>query len=527
MGAPLKHNLRVWVFWPAFLLILVALVAASLDGPHFVKVVSGANTWALGKLSPLFAGGALFFLFACTLAFFSPLGRVVIGGPGAKRFLSPVSWCTISLCTTTAVGILFWGMAEPIYHLTQPPRSLGLVPGSGPAAQFALSSLFLHWSFVPCAIYALPALVFALAFHNLNLPFSLSSCLAPLIGRRVAARFSPAIDSLCLFALVAGMAASLATGVLTLAGGLNYLYGIKSSPTCWILIGVSIVVAFLLSALSGVHRGITWLSNINTLFFFVIAGVVVYYGPIAETWALAVSASSHFVRHFVSSSLFTSFAVDDPWPRSWTVFYWSVWLAWAPVSAAFLGRVGVGYTVRSFLLVNLLIPAVFSYVWMGIFGGTALAMQSLGTLDLAQILSSAGPEMLVYRVFDKFPFASIVIPTFLITAFISYVTAADSNTLSMAGMSSHGISADSHEPPLWLKLVWGGTVGALALFMLCLSGLEGIKTLSYLGGFPALFFVLGTSGSLVSMIINPAKFGLIVPSRTGKRRSLGLNESES
>lgn len=506
-----NKKLRAEVFWPAFLLIALALGCAMADGPRFVATLSRANIWALGKLSPLFAGGALFFLLTCVVVFFAPLGRVVIGGPGAKRFLSPLPWCTISLCTTTAVGILFWGIAEPIFHLTQPPVSLGLAANSPQAARFALSTLFLHWTFTPCAIYALPALVFALAFHNLKLPFSLSSCLAPLFGQKIAQRISPAVDSLCLFALVAGMAASLATGILTLAGGIEFLYRIPSGPLSWGIIGAAIVAAFLLSALSGIHRGITWLSNLNTLCFFLIAGVVVLYGPLRETLTLSMASSGDFVRNFVPQSLFTHFAASDTWPRSWTVFYWSVWLAWAPVTAAFLGRVGAGYTVRSFLLVNLVLPAVFSWIWMAIFGGTALTLQTSGALDLAAILKANGPELLVYKVFEKFPFAAIVIPTFLVTAFFSYVTAADSNTLSMAGMSSHGISTENHDPSFWLKVLWGSIVGILAFIMLYLSGVEGIKTLSYLGGFPALFFELGACFALLNLAFNPARFGIELP----------------
>ena len=519
-----NNKLRGEVFWPAFLLIALALGFAIFDGPNFVATLSRVNVWALGKLSPLFAGGALFFLLTCVIVFFAPIGRVTIGGPGAKRFLAPLPWCTISLCTTTAVGILFWGIAEPIFHLTSPPVSLGLVPNSLAASRFALSTLFLHWTFIPCAIYALPALVFALAFHNLKLPFSLSSCLAPFLGEKTAFKLSPVVDSICLFALVAGMAASLATGILTLAGGIEFLYRIPSSPLSWGIIGASIVAAFLISALSGIHRGITWLSNLNTLCFFLIAGVVIFYGPFRETFQLSVAASGDFLRNFVPRSLFTQFAASDPWPRSWTVFYWSVWLAWAPVTAAFLGRVGSGYTVRSFLLVNLVLPALFSWGWMALFGGTALTLQTSGVLDLAAILKANGPELLVYKVFAKFPFAAIVIPVFLITAFFSYVTAADSNTLSMAGMSSHGISTENHDPAFWLKVLWGSIVGILAFIMLYLSGVEGIKTLSYLGGFPALFFELGCALALLNLTFNPARYGIAVP--PSKRRGIKIRQPQ-
>jgi choline-glycine betaine transporter len=270
------------------------------------------------------------------------------------------------------------------------------------------------------------------------------------------------------------------------------------------------VLAFIGSALSGLHRGVTLLSHINSVFFLLLALFIVGFGPFRSAMAISWEGLREFASHFVARALFLDFNSDDPWPRQWTVFYWSVWLAWAPITSAFLGRIAVGYTVRAFILVNLVLPAAFSLMWMAIFGGSALALQA-GGADLISLVNAKGPEALLYAVFAQFPFASIVIPAFLFTAFISYVTAADSNTIAMAGMSQHGISPESPDPATWVKLVWGGTVGALSLCLLCLSGLDGIRTLSYLGGFPALFFELTVTFGLFKLCWRPEKFGLRIP----------------
>lgn len=499
-------KLRSSVFYPPFLLIVAVLLFSLYDSPSLVFFLDSLNTTALGFLSPWFAGGALFALLVCVLVLFSPLASTRIGGPDAKPLLGMRSWCSVTLCTSTAIGILFWGIAEPICHLSKPPAVMGLQSGSPEAASFALSTLYLHWSFTPAALYTLPALMFAFAFYNMKQPFSLASPLIPVIGEKNARRFASPIDATNLFCLVAGMAASLATGILTLSGGLQYQWGWTSGKLSWVIVGVVVVAAFITAAASGLQRGVAFLSNFNTLLFFFLAAYVLFFGPTAATFQLAVQSVGEYATTFVDRSLFLSFPASDPWPKLWTVFYWSVWLAWAPMTAVFLGRIGVGYTVRRFVLVNLGVPAVFSLVWMGIFGGTALTLELFHGAGLGKLMESKGPEALVYAVFAQFPLATYVIPLFIFTAFIAYVTAANSNTMAMASMSSHGISCEDSEPPLSIKILWGCVVGALALVMLCLSGIAGIKTLSYLGGIPALAYELLVGVALLRVCFSPEKF---------------------
>ncbi len=499
-------KIRPLVFWPPFVLLIGGLALSVWDAARFGKTMTVANDWVLTHFSSAFATGGLLMLTACVVVFFSPLGKVTLGGTGAKRLLSPVSWTTVALCTNTGVGILFWAMAEPMYHLSQPPASMGLAANSEDAARFALSTLFLHWSFTPSAIFALPGLMFAIAFYNMKLPFSLSSSLFPLLGRHSFGRMSSGIDAVSLYALVAGMAASLATGVLTLSGGMQHVYGIKSAPGLWILVGVVIVAAFMLSALTGLEKGIKWLSNLNTGFFAFLAILVLSTGPMVAVAQLSWGAMGDFVSQFVDRSLFLSFKTGDPWPKNWTVFYMAVWFAWAPVTAAFLGRIGVGYTVRRFIIVNLFVPSLFAIFWMTIFGGTTLQFELSHVANLVDTLTKQGPEALAYTVLAKFPFAPVVIPVFLFTVFISYVTAADSSTIVMAGMSSTGISPESPEAGIFMKLIWGCLVGGIALVMLCQNGIDGIKTLSYLGGVPALIYQLAVMVCLLMVAFRPKAY---------------------
>lgn len=502
-------KLRHSVFWPPFLLVTGALCLNLYDPATFLRVMNAMNNWILSNFSGAFAGVGVLALFTSALVWISPLGRTTIGGRGAKPVLDFWSWVAISICTNTGAGILFWSMAEPLYHLGKPPVSLGLTPGSHAAGSFALSTLFLHWSFTPSAIFTVAGLVFALCFHNLKLPFSLSSSLRPLVGERLYQRISVPIDSLSLFTLVLGMAASLDTGILSIAGGVEHLGGFRSAPFLWNLVGSVIIIAFILSAVTGVEKGIKYLSHFNSWLFVGIAVWAIFMGFPQAVLGWTVTALEELVRTFPAKSLFLGFQGIDPWPQQWTVFYWAVWLAWTPVSAAFLGRIGAGYTVRQFILVNLLIPAVFAIFWTGLFGGTTLHLELAKHAGLSELLAQRGPEGMVYAVLALLPGGVAIIPFFLGLVFISYVTAADSNCVTMAGLSTSGISPETPEPPMAIKTLWGLVVGILGLVMLGHSGVEGIKALSYLGGLPALFFEIAACLSLLRLAWQPERFRLL------------------
>lgn len=498
-------KVRHGVFWPPFLLIVTAVGLSLYDDKTFVAVNNAVNGWILGHFSSAFVWAGLLSLLTCAFVCFSPLGHVRLGGEGAKPLLKPLDWIAVALGINTAVGILFWATAEPIYHLTQPPASLGLAASSPEARTFALSTLYMHWAFTPCALYTLPAVIFAFAFYNMKAPFSLLACLAPLTNGRPCRRLGQVLDSICLFSLLTGMAASLGTGILTLAGGLEHSFGMPSDDSTYVLVGGVIVVTFLASSISGLDRGIKWLSLINLKLFIALAALAVAFGPASLMWQWGSEAITEYTSTFWARSLLTEFSPGDPWPNSWTVFYYAVWLAWAPMTAIFMGRIGRGYTVRQFLVVNLLIPSVFAVVWMTIFGSTSLEIEAANQ-SMSKLLAERGPEALIFAVFQSYPYAKWIIGGFLFTAFISYVTSADSNTTVMAGITSVGICPECPEPGVALKVIWGALLGAISVIMLCHSGVDGIRTLSYLGGLPALLFEIAAMISLWAVAWNPAKY---------------------
>lgn len=501
----MKYPLRPLVFWPTFLILLAAVIASYIDLSTFLAVSKQINTLILTNFSWLFSAGSFAMVVLTAIVYFSPLGKVRIGGENAKPLLSKGRWFMVALCTTLAVGVLFWTTAEPLYHVYGPPSSLSIEAGSSAAKSFAMSTMFLHWTITPYAIYLVPSLVFALAFYNLRASFSIGSMLQPLWGEARVKRYSGLIDTLAMFALVAGMASSLGTGALTLSGGLSQYIGGETTPLRLAMIIALIVITFVASATSGLQRGIVKLSSFNTWIMLALGFFVLAFGPTLYMFSMGIESLGVYLDTFFSRSLFTGAASGDTWPQSWTVFYWSVWFAWAPVSAMFLGKIGRGYTVREFIHINMLYPALFTAIWICIFSSSSLYFDALGNSSLNTVLNEQGVEHVLYQLFQQLPASGVMIAFLLFVAFISFVTAADSSTDVIANLCSKGVNADSDlDGNPMLKVVWGVIIGTVSWVMVSFVGIDGVKMLSNLGGLPGMILVLMASTALIYWLRDPS-----------------------
>jgi len=483
-------NLRLLVIILPMSLLLAAVISSLIDLESFLRLCQTINRWILNTFDNVFAYATLAFVVSCLWAFFSPLGRVKIGGADARPLLSRWNWFSITLCTTVAIGILFWATAEPMYHLYD-PGGRDIAPGSEAAAEFALVSLFMHWSITPYAIYAIPGLCFALVYYNLGKPFSLAGPISVLVGRPLRPWQGDLLDAFALLTLISGIAASLGTGMLSLAGGVGNLINISTTPALLGLITVLIVSAFVVSSATGLQKGIRILSDINTRFFFAFAAFVFILGPSWELLSMSANGLWHYVQEFVPRSLILSDASSPQWAKDWTIFYWANWLAWAPLTALFLGRIARGYTVREYIAVNFFAPALFSIIWMGIFGGIALHTDLLEQGALHQVLLDHGPEAVLYELLQRFPFSGVLAVCLLLLSFVSYVTAADSNTEAIASVCLKSqAEPGAGKQTLYIKVMWAVLIGATAWVMTAFSGIDGIRMMSTLGGLPALFIVI-------------------------------------
>lgn len=525
-GQP-KTTLNHFVFWPPFLLLLAAIVLNFLAPDTkvnnevvpglFSTTVKTANGWVLTNFTWLFTLCATLSVSLAIVICFSSFRHVRLGGPNAKPLMSKWNWFSITICTTIAIGILFWSTAEPIAHFMLPPDSIGAASGTRASATFALSTMYLHWSFTPYAIYCVASLMFAYAYYNLKLPYSLGSTLEPLFGKRVYGRGGNVIDAVCLYALVAGMAAALGAGILMLGDGLELLtkgnetFKVISGTWVWAAIAAVIVATFIVSSATGLMKGIRILSDINTKLLFVLALVPIVFGA---SWALLGHAGPALIDYAVNFVPRHLRFQSTEWGNDWTVFYWAVWLAWAPITACFLGRIAYGRTVGEFMQINFIFPSLFAIAWMTIFGGTAIEMQmqeiaNVGNgntdnalaADLFAVYENKGAEAVSFAFFQMLPWSTLLIVFYMFSAFVCFVTSSDSNMSAMSSISSDGISPENPEGSKWLKIVWGVTVGTIAWVMISFTGgVEGVRIMSTLGGFPAAFLQLLIIAALVKIV---------------------------
>ncbi|MFZ4454428.1 BCCT family transporter [Salibacterium aidingense] len=499
-----KKKIRPLVFYPAFILLVLTIILNFVDQEAFIRVTSQARDFMTQDIGWLFSLMGVACLIIVIIAFFTPLGDIRLGGEQAAPILKKNTWFAVTLTTTIASGIMFWGTAEPISHLAYPPE--GVEPMSADAVKFAMEALFLHWTFLPYAFYTVPALVFGFAYYNMNRPFSVGSEVSPIMGNRDQRKFDVAVDAVILFTLATGIASSFATAVMNMGSGMNALTGLPDNVTMYIVIAVLATIIFTAASGTGLFRGIKYLAHFNVYLYYVIIAAFVVLGPTVYMFSLGTEGFGGFLSGIFDRALFTGTAAGDDWASDWTTFYWTNWMAWAPVTAVFLARIAYGYKIKEMITMNFFIPAGFSTVWMTIVGGTSINFQMSGRLDLVSIMDEAGEGAVAYAILNELPFGFLLIAIYLIAVFITFATATDSTTNAMSGISTTGIESAEDEAPLSIKTLWGVIIGCLAVISLSVFGTDGIRILSYLGGIPALIIGFLSFLSLIFLIKNPEKF---------------------
>jgi choline-glycine betaine transporter len=504
-----NQKLRPFVFFPAFILLILTILLNFLNPEAFLNITTMAKNFMVIDMGWIFSITGVLSVIVILLVYFSPLGEIRLGGDEAQPILKKSSWFAVTLCTTIAAGILFWGTAEPMWHLAYPPESLGIEPMSPEAAIFAMETMYLHWTFIPYAIYAVPTIIFGFAFYNMKRSFSVGSQIAPLISVEKQNKINSLIDAIVLFTVAAGIGASFGTAVMNMGGGLNALFGIDNSKTVWVVITIVGTIAFIISSGTGLMKGIRILSDINVYLYYVIIAALLILGPSMYFFSLGTESFGGFLDNMFSKALFTGTAAGDTWASGWTMFYWSNWMAWAPVAAVFLARIAYGYRIKEVVMMNFIVPGIFSTIWMTILSGTTINFQLTGRVDVIGIMNEQGSGAAAYAVLGELPMSGIIIGIYLIAVLISFITATDSTTNAMASICTSGISDGSNEPPLFIKILWGVIIGTVSLIFITALGLDGIKMLSYLGGFPALFLGILSIASLFIVMKNPYRFDVI------------------
>lgn len=434
-----------------------------------------------------------FVVFVVVLAF-SKYGNIKLGADDSKPEYSTTSWFAMLFGAGMGIGLVFWGLSEPLSHFASPAGSI--VPGSTEAANFAMRSSFMHWGFHPWANYSIIGLSLAYFQYRKNKPALISSIFIPLIGEeRAKGAIGKVIDVLAVFATVSGIATSLGLGTLQINSGLNYLFGIPETPIVQIGIILIITIIFIWTAVSGIGKGIKILGDINIILATSLLALVIVVGPTLKVINSFTNGMGQYINGFISSSLNVEAFGDNTWMNGWTIFYWAWWIAWAPFVGSFIARISKGRTIREFIGGVIFAPAIVSIVWFSAFG--AMGINLLDKVGIEEIASIASvPATAVFQVYSHYSLSTLLsfITVALLTTF--FITSANSATFVLGMFTSQG----DLNPSSKKQFIWGIVQSLLATSLLLAGGLQSLQTASVAAAFPFIIIMILAMVSLAKAL---------------------------
>jgi glycine betaine transporter len=473
------------VFWVAGALSL-AFVAWGVVGSQSLgavtKVAQDAVVADFGWLY-LIATTA-FLVFALYLAL-SRFGHIKLGKDDDEPEFSRFAWFAMLFQAGMGIGLVFWSVSEPINHFgVDPPYGLAQ-PGTTAAADLSLRYTFFHWALHPWAIYAVTAL--ALAYFNFrrNSPGLISAVLRPIFGPRMDGPLGHAIDILAVLATLFGVAVSLGLGALQINSGLSFTFGLPQGAGPQILIIAVTTVVFIASAVTGLQRGIKWLSTASL----VVAGVLLLFvlvtGPTLTQLNALTQVSGSYLGDLIPMSFRINAFAQDDWAGQWTLFYWATWISWAPYVGSFIARISRGRTIREFVLAVLIVPSLLSFLWFAVFGGAGIELdQATGGLISRAVAEDEAVGLFTF--FDQLPLGLVTSVVAIVLVFIFFVAGADAGTIVLGRFTTGGMLT----PSKVVQVAWGLVMGAFAAILLLTGGLDALQQASILAALPFVFVLL-------------------------------------
>ncbi|WP_010194844.1 glycine betaine uptake BCCT transporter [Bacillus sp. m3-13] len=476
------------VFWISVIIAALFVLIGVIFPEPFSKGMDQANSFILNAFGWFYQLAATFFLLFALFLIFSKYGKIKLGKDKDLPDYSTLTWFAMLFSAGMGIGLVFYGVAEPISHFTTPPLGEG---GTSASAKLGLRYTFLHWGFHAWAIYATIALSIAYFKFRKDAPGLMSATLYPILGEKTNGVFGKTVDIVAVFATVFGVCASLGLGAQQINGGLNYLFGIPNNFTIQLIIMAIVTVLFIVSAGTGLSKGIKYLSNTNMILATFLLFAVLFIGPTTFLLNLFTTTLGDYIQNLPSMGLrLAPFNNENAeWIEGWTIFYWAWWISWSPFVGTFIARVSKGRTVREFVIAVLLVPTLVCAFWFSVFGGTGIHME---LFEGAQV-SAQSFETGLFYVYKLLPFGTIlsIITILLIATF--FITSADSATFVLGMQTTNG----DINPPFFVKLTWGLILSASAVVLMYTGGLEGLQTAIIVSAFPLTFVLLMMAFAIV------------------------------
>ncbi len=491
VNKPSKVKINHVVFWVPFILVVGTMALSLYSDKLFADLMTKSYTFVAFNFGWLFMAAIFTLVCLLFLVIATKCGNIKLGGPEAQPHYTTWRWFAMSLTSSIAIGILFWGPVEPIQFMADPPKFYGLEPFSEEAAIYAVSQSYMHWGFSPYSMFCFFGLAIALAHYNYGQKCAVSSSLYFIVGDKCSGILGDIVDLICLFAIAGGVAASMGMALLQMGSGLDFTVGIEPSRTVWAVVAAVIIFGYIFTSYIGVDRGIAWLADKNTKGYIVLLIFMFIVGPTVFICDLGFQSFGFYLENFISKSFFLGPISEDTFPRWWDLFYWANWFAFAPIVGMFWSKIAYGRTLREFVTVNFVVPALFGILWFAIFGGFSIDLQLFKSVDLWANMQENGVESAVFMFFDQLPLAMPIKVLFLILILASFITLANGMTTTVSLLSCRLPNNFTGEPPAAMKFIWGLLIGAVGLITVSFAdGINGVKMLSVVVGFPTMIFGL-------------------------------------
>ncbi|MEN2768406.1 BCCT family transporter [Ornithinibacillus xuwenensis] len=471
-----KHSYKNPIFFiSAFVILILVIYGAFFPGKfgQIAEMLFNFTTVSFGWLYLLAVFVFVLFLIGISM---SKYGKVRLGPQNSRPEYSFFTWIGMLFSAGFGAGLVFWGVAEPMSHFFTTPFT-ELEPKTEEAARIAMGYSFFHWGVSQWSVFAVVGLIIAYNQFRKEKNGLISTAIKPVIGK---SKFvGGTIDSLAVIATVMGVATSLGLGILQMNGGLKSTFGLPNSIIIQLIIAIVMLVLYLLSSSTGLNKGIKWLSNINLGLCLVLLLFVFFSGPTIFILNSFVLGLGDYLTNFIEYSLRLTPYQGGSWVRDWTIFYWAWAIAWSPFVGAFVARVSRGRTIREFVFGVLIVPPAIACLWIASFGGTALYHDLNSGTGIADAVHE-DVAVALFETFNALPLTDVLSILSILLIFTFLVTSADSATYILSSMTSKG----SLNPVLFVKVIWGVLITAIAVVLLLAGGLDALQTASLISALP-------------------------------------------
>lgn len=478
------------VFGPAMLCLLIFIAFGIFQTSLMGKILNDILYGMSDGVGWFFELITFFLLLLAVYVAMCKYGDIRIGGEDAKPDFKMWNWITMSLCGCLGTGLLFWAMGETIYHFAEPPAVSGAVALSREAGIFAVSQTMWIWSFPQFAMYTICGVVFAIAIFNYKKPLSFSPILEMTFGKKVNV-LTNIIHGVTVFTMCAAVACSMGVGLMQIGAGIEVLTGIPQSNMIYLVVAVIITTLFTMSCVSGLGNGLKKLASLTAFAFIFILIYVLILGPSEFIAKIGTESFGELMTKWPQKTMIlNTMAPEEKWFADWPIQYVASFIVYAPTLGMFLARLAKGRTVREFIVVNVFVRSAFVIVWIAVFGGLQVYLQSTGKFDIISAVNEYGIQSTIFLVLSQFPLGKVLIVVFLLAIFTAFSTMADPIAAVLATFSTRNQISIDEEAPKVLKITIGVTMGIVAYVLVLSGGVGSVKGMWMIIGLPIAFLII-------------------------------------